>query len=225
MSSHQKKRVEDAAAKLSEKGLVRDRDFRVIVAPDQHLLSFVDPETQDIVTYVATLHHHSYIDTPVRHAKMTMKKDGVLVVSDWHNPEWEHPNRVYEALAADFDWETKKADLDAFAEAYPKAMEVAPTLSHLDHASYMEIRGFWRGWVDVRKKAVEEGSFDERDDILMLESHRPVEMQNQTLMEAGFDLHPNFEAELIDDGIMKSNPDQLLDTSRLLMTMVVQKKV
>jgi SAM-dependent methyltransferase len=222
------KRAETAASELDKRGLARDKDYKVVVAPDQHLLAFVNPGTQDIVTYVAVLHHHAYIDTPAKHAHVTMKNGGLLVISDWHNPEWEHPGRVYEALAEDYDpdefgWETKHRDLLAFATAYPKALEAAPALSPLDQASYMEIRGFWRGWSRVRKAAVDSGAFDPRDDILMLEAHRPVERQNEVLARAGFNMHPEYEAELIGDGILEANPGQLLETSRLLMTTVAEK--
>jgi SAM-dependent methyltransferase len=222
------KRVEAVAAELDKRGLKRGADYRVIVAPDQHLMAFVGPGTQDIVSYVATFHHHSYIDTPARHVNMVLRPGGTLVIADWHNPEWEHPARVYDALREDFDvdrsgWETKHEDLVAFMQAYPKANEPAPPLSPLDRASYMEIRGFWKGWAKVRRREIEEGTFDERDDILMLEAHRPVERQNEVLDWAGFDLHPEFEQQLIGDGAIKSNPDQLLETSRLMMTTVAQK--
>ncbi len=224
------KRAEDAASKLSEKGLNRGKDYKVIVAPDQHLLALVKPESQDIVSYVATLHHHSYIDTPVKTVYVTMKKGRrMLVVSDWHNPEWEHPNRVYKALKEDFDaeefnWETKEQDLKAFAEAYPKALEKAPELSPLDHASYMQIRKFWQGYARVRKKAIKAGEFDENDDILMLEAHIPVERQNDILRKAGFTLYPRFHEDSNRKDTVKDNPEQLLVDSRLLMTTVAYKQ-
>lgn len=223
------KRAEDAASKLSERGLNRNKDYRVIVAPDQHLLAFVEPETQDIVSYVATLHHHSYIDTTAKIVNVTMKPGGALVVSDWHNPEWEHPGRVYKALQQDFDadefnWKTKERDLSAFAEMFPKALEAAPELSPLDHASYIQIRGFWQGYARVRKKAIEVGEFDENDDILMLEAHVPVERQNKILENAGFTINPKFIEDSNSEDKVKDNPEQLLPDSRLLMTTVAYKQ-
>ena len=222
------KRAEDAASKLSERGLSRGKDYRVIVAPDQHLPAFVEPESQDIVSYVAVLHHHSYTDTTAMIINAAMKKKGQLVISDWHNPEWEHPNRVYRALKDDFDaeefsWEGKERDLALFARAYPKAFEEAPELSPLDRASYMQIRGFWQGWARVRKKAIEADNFDENDDILMLEAHVPVERQNEVLRNAGFELNPTF-LEYNNGKKVKHNPEQLLPDSRLLMTTVAYKQ-
>ncbi len=223
------KRVEDAASKLSEKGLKRNKDYRVIVAPDQHLPAFVEPESQDIVSYVAVLHHHSYTDTTAMIINAAMKKKGQLVISDWHNPEWEHPNRVYNALKDDFNpdefnWGTKEHDIRAFVDAYPKALEEAPELSPLDHGSYTQIRKFWQGWARVRKKAIEAREFDENDDILMLEAHVPVERQNEVLRNAGFMINPKFMEDLNGQDNIKDNPEQLLDDSRLLMTTVAYKK-
>ena len=222
------KRAEDAASKLSEKGLNRGKDYRVIVAPDQHLLAFVKPESQDIVTYVATLHHHSYIDNPLAIVRATMDRDGMLVISDWHNPEWEHPNRVYNALKEDFDaeefgWEGKEKDLALFARAYPKAFEEAPKL-YEDNASYMQIRKFWQGYARIRKKAIEAREFAENDDILMLEAHIPVERQNEVLRKAGFGLNSTFFEDNNGKEVLKHNPEQLLPDSRLLMTTVAYKQ-
>jgi len=215
------KRAEDAATKLSEKGLDRDKDFRVVVAPDQHILAFIDPGSQDIVSYVATLHHHSYIDTPLRAANVVLNDGGRIVISDWHNPEWEHPNRVYVALNEDFDpdeygWETKDVDIKAFTEMFPKALEEAPSLSPLDEASYHQIRKFWQGYAKIKKKAIDEKQFNEADDILMLEAHIPVEQQNRILSKAGFKISS------IPDSMIE-NPEQLLQDSRLLMTTLAYK--
>ncbi len=223
------KRVEDTASHLSKKGLKRNKDYRVIVAPDQHLLAFVKSRSQDIVSYVASLHHHSYTDTTAKTVNVVMKKKGQLVVSDWHNPEWEHPNRVYKALKEDFDteefgWERKEIDLALFARTFPKAYEEAPELSPLDHGSYMQIRKFWQGYARIRKKAIDTGEFDVNDDILMLEAHVPVERQNEVLRNAGFMISPKFVEDLNGQDNIKDNPEQLLNDSRLLMTTVAYKQ-
>lgn len=224
-----RKRLEKTASDLSKRGLVIDKDYMLIESPDQHMLAFVEPETQDILSYVATFHHHSYIDTPARHAKVTMKDGGILLIADWHNPTWEHPARVRRALIDDFDkdefeWETKEKDIRAFEEAYPKSLEEPPELLPLDHSSYMEIRKFWStGWSTIIKDAIKKGKFDERDEIKMLEAHRPVERQNEELYRAGFNLHPEYEERLIYDGLIKENPHQLRKESRQLMITVAQK--
>lgn len=224
-----KKRVEFAAEELTKRGLARNKDFRLVVAPDQHMLAFVEPESQDIISYVASIHHHSYLDTPIKTAAAVMKKKGTLIISDWYNPEWEHPRRVYEALRDDFDadefnWTTKDRDLAAFASAYPKALKEAPELSPLNRASYMQIRRFWKGWARVRKRAIETGEFDENDDILMLEAHRPVERQNEIIKSAGLVINPKYMEDQEGNNVVRDNPNQLLDDSRLLMTTVAYKQ-
>jgi len=223
------KRVRAAAEKLTEKGLEEGNDFRVIVGPDQHLLAFIDPESQDIVSYVATLHHHSYIDTPLRAVNLIMKDGGQLVISDWHNPEWEHPNRVYRALLEDYDpdeygWDTKDDDIKAFVGMFPKALEEAPSLSPLDEASYQQIRKFWQGYARIKRIAREAGQFSEANDILMLEAHIHVEQQNRIVSSAGFNVSRPSTGEMKEREIMKGDPDQLLDDSRLLMTTLAYKR-
>jgi SAM-dependent methyltransferase len=223
-----RERLDSAAFELEKRGLKENLNFRLIQAPDQHLLAFVEPGTQDIVSYVATLHHHSYFDTPLKHAYHTLNGNGIIVISDWHNPEWEHPARVREALVEDFDaddfgWETKDADIWAFERAYPKSLETPFEMGELDDASYREIRKFWsEGWAKVRKDAIEIEDFDPRDDIYMLEAHRPVEMQNGQLSSVGFKLYTDFQEKLTRD-LGYENPHQLRKESRLLMTTVGNK--
>lgn len=222
-------RLKSAAFELEKRGLKQNWNFRLIQAPDQHLLAFVGLGSQDIASYVASLHHHSYYDTPLANVYHALKDKGVIVVSDWHNPEWEHPARVRKALIEDFDdetlgWDTKNIDIRAFEEAFPNSLSTPHDLSSLDEASYIEIRKFWSsdGWAAVRKQAVDKGEFQEGDDILMLESHRPVERQNGELKQTGFNLDTDYNNELFDD-LGYTNPHQLRKESRLLMTTVGMK--
>jgi SAM-dependent methyltransferase len=169
-------RLEGAAGELEKIGLKRNKNFVVYRGKkDTDALALVGPRSQDIIGTVAQMHHHAYLDVPMITLALTLKKDGYLVCADWHNSMWEHPNRVYEFLKNDFDWETKNKDLAAFRRMFPKATETAPALEGSEEMANKMIRSFWRnGWAEVRKEAIEKGEFQPCDDILMLEGHRPV---------------------------------------------------
>src|SRR3989338_2155097 len=179
-------RSESTAAKLEEMGLKRGEDFTTYVARDTDVPDFLSPSTMDIASYVAVLHHHAYLDTPLRAVYGALRPGGKIIIADWHNAMWEHPARVYEFLKGGFDWPTKDQDLAVFVQAYPNALKVSPSLSPLDEGSNRNIKKFWQSWVKVRAREVEAGTFKPEDDILMLEAHRPVERQNEVLGAVGF---------------------------------------
>jgi len=211
-------RIESAAAELEKKGLKLGKNFRIYAARDIDIPQFVEPNSQDIASYVAALHHHSYLDAPLRHVYKSIKKNGLLIVADWHNAMWEHPNRVYEFLRDEFEWPTKEHDLEAFVRAYPKALEKAPDLSELDAASNRHIKRFWKGWANVRKREKDSGAFGPEDDIFMLEAHRPVERQNEAIERVGYGLDTPAIREL-----QNPNPRMLVPDSGILYATIGQK--
>ncbi len=178
---------------------------------------FVVSSSQDIASYVAVLHHHAYNDTPLAHIYDALKIGGNLIIAEWHNAMWEHPNRVYEFLQ-EFDWPTKQEDLDAFVAAYPKALDEAPDISDLDAGSNRNIKKFWKSWADVRKREIDSGVFRPEDDIWMLEAHKPVEKQNQALVDAGYRLDTRQIRDLQD-----TNPKRLVEDAGILYATVAQK--
>lgn len=216
-------RCEAAAAKLEKRGLKADIDFEFHVDINNHMLEYVGPESQNIICYVATFHHHSYIDTPLAVAYSALIPGGIITSSDWHNSMWEHPKRVYEFLKA-FEWKTKGEDLEAFVKMFPKAVEPVHRLNPFNETANEQIRKFWRdGWLPVRKEAIERNGFDYRDEILMFEAHRPVERCRDEMFLAGFDLYAPFIEELYEEVGFGGNPHQILDDSRILMTISGQK--
>jgi len=213
-----KDRLESAASELEKMGLKRGKNFRIIVGRDNDISSFVEPDSQDITSYVGVVHHHAYLDAPLSQVYRSLSKNGLLVVADWHNAMWEHPNRVYEFLRDEFEWFIKEQDLEAFVRAYPKALEKAPELSELDAASNRHIKRFWKAWGNVRKREMESGTFRSEDDIFMLEAHRPVERQNEAIERVGYRLDTPAIRELQD-----TNPRGLVPDSGILYMTVAQK--
>lgn len=204
-------RVENAAQKIAGLGLTRGRNFRVCVGRDIDVPNFVEPESQHIVSSVAQIHHHAYLDTPLKALNSVIIPRGNIIIADWHNSMWEHPNRVYEFLKSYFEWDSKEADLREFARMYPKALETAPLLSGPEAEANYEIQRFWKGWESVRKEAIAKGEFQPGDDILMLEGHRPVYKQIDEMRPIGMSTNPNHVGDF-----MSENPIPLLPTSGLL---------
>ncbi len=200
-------RGENAAKELDKRGLKRDKNYRVIVGKDLEIPGYLEPESQNIVTAVATIHHHAYLDMPFRVIYDVLGKGGYFITADWHNSMWESPHRVYDFLK-EFDWPGKEKDLKNFEKAYLIGKEKPPLLNDAEEKTNEMIRAFWRGWIKVRKRAKEKGEFDPRDDIWLLEGHRPHERYIDEMIRTGFRL----------DGVY-----QIMDDSKLLMRLTGKK--
>jgi SAM-dependent methyltransferase len=212
-------RIEAAAQKLDEMGLKRGKHFKVCVGRDSDVAGFVEPGSQNIVSSVAQIHHHAYLDMPLKCLYDVMAPYGTIIIADWHNSMWEHPNKVYQFLRNEFNWETKQEDLQKFLGAYPKALEPIP--EHINDPfkeADIEIQRFWKGWEAVRSAAINRGEFQPEDDILMLEGHRPVYQQIRTMKDVGFSVD-----EIGRFFILTANPMPLLPTSGLLYLTVGKK--
>lgn len=203
------KKLRSTVEMLREMGMKEGDNMVPVVGRDLDASTHMKKGRQHVVFSVATLHHHAYIDTPFKEIYGLLRPGGYFITADWHNSMWEHPNRVYRYLQ-EFSWETKGHDLDAFRRTFRYALEKAPELDGLDEQTNHMIREFWRGWVRVRKEAIERGQFNPEDDIWMLEGHRPVERYVEEMQKAGFRLY--------------KDPIQLLPDCRLLMTVVARKQ-
>ncbi len=212
------KRCDASAAELEKRGLKKGKNFQTVADIDNRILEYVGPESQDIICSVAQIHHHAYLDTPLAVIHAALKPGGIFTSSDWHNSMWEHPNRVYRFLQ-ELEWETKERDLEEFARAYPKALEEAFEPNPEDGMSNEHIRRFWKGWIEVRREAIEREEFDPDDEILMLEGHRPVERYEEEMGKAGLVTeYAGFVRELYEEAGLERNPHQHLEDSRILMT-------
>jgi len=190
--------------------------YQVIVDSDINILKYVVPETVDIFTGVASLHHHSHI--PFELFYQVLKKGGYLVSSDWHNSMWEEPYRVYKMLER-FDWPKKEKGLKHFLDVYPTArIPVADPANPLDKQANEDIINFWLGYYELLK----EGDLG-NNEIWPLEGHRPVERYKQQMQDAGFSLDSPDILELIESKTITDNPHQIKPDSRLLMLTIGQK--
>lgn len=210
-------RLEDTAKNLEAKGLKRGRDFECHEARDVDVLDCAANISQDILCSVAAIHHHAYLDRPVQALASATKSGGFIVLADWHNSMWVHPNRVYEFLKS-FEWPSKKSDLDKLQRRYPKASEVSLEKDPMLAEANRMIERFWRAWSEIRTREIQAGRFDYNDDFYMLEGHRPVDRYIEELIAAGFKI----DAPYI-EGTMARNPFPLLPTSDILQVTVGQK--
>jgi len=208
-------RIEDTAKKLEGLGLKQKKNFKIIVARDLDIPMNVDINSQDIASYVAVLHHHAYLDTPLKAVYDSLKPNGYLIIADWHNTMWEHPSRIYEFLNEEFIWNNKERDLDNFVEMFPNALNETPEQDPLYENANINIKKFWKSYANIRKKEIEKGNFKAEDDIWMLEAHRPVEKQNQVLRSLGYEL---------DGGDLQNpNPRRLVEDAGILYVTLAQK--
>ncbi len=211
-------RLESAVAKLEERGLKVGKNISMVVGKDTDVPKYVEPNSQHIVCSVAALHHHAYLDEPMQGLADATRPGGFISLADWHNSMWEHPSRVYSFLADHFDWPTKREDLKAFREMYPKANEPAPEKDETETEANRMIQRFWKGWESVRREAIAKDEFDPRDDIFMLEGHRPIGQYVSELREQGFETQTDYLSNT-----MITNPWPLIPTSGLLYLTVGQK--
>ena len=218
-------RLESAVEKLRGMGLREGEHFKALHGlTDMDVARVVEPGSQDIIGSVAAIHHHAYLDVPVKFLGNATRPGGYISIADWHNSMWEHPNRVYRFLVDGFDWETKDRDLAAFVSMYPGALKSAPQLSGPDEVANEMIRSFWRdGWAQVRGQAIQSGEFNPRDDILMLEGHRPVKRYVTDLEAGGYRIDTSGTRNLMESGVVSQNPQPLVDGSAILMQTVAQK--
>jgi len=206
---------------LKRMDLKEGKDFIAFQCRDVDMLSFIQPASQDIVSLVATLHHHAYIDTPLSIFYRILANSGLIMIADWHNSMWEHPARVYQALREDYDWPSKEEDLARFLAIYPNATE-RPWSDDFDFEANRMIREFWRSYGKIKAQEIADGQFKEEDDILMLEGHRPVEQYLKELDAAGFLLSSRIP-ELIEALKLNGSPHQLLPDSSILMFTLASK--
>ena len=218
-------RLEDSVSKLKKIGLKRGKNFIEHAAKDTEALKFVEPGSQYIIGSVAQIHHHAYLDTPLRVLYNALDNNGIILIADWHNSMWEHPARVYQALVEDYEWLSKGEDLKNFISAYPKALEIAPELPGLEISSNLMIRKFWKTYGEIKAELIKQGKFKEDDDILMLEGHRPVERQIEDMHKVGYKTDTVYVMQLVDDLDLNGNPHQMLENSRILMFTIGHKYI
>ena len=204
----------EAAKKTMEENRI---SHELICSPDIYADKHVRKGSVDILTGVASIHHHSAI--PFSLYRRLLKPGGFAVFGDWHNSIWESPFRVYQFLRA-FDWPERELGLENWKESYPNIAVPEPD-EPADRQANKDITGFWLGYHQILR----ESGADRlgANAIWPLEGHRPVERYVEEMQKAGFSLDsPNIN-RILRRGIISDNPHQLLPQSRLLMLTIGEK--
>jgi len=202
----------EAAKKMMEENEIK---HRIICDTDLIMSQYIADESVDILIGVASIHHHSQI--PFGLYYRVLKPGGIAVFADWHNSIWEHPFRVYRFLQT-FDWPEKEAGLRNWLKYYPSGS--VPESIGFDEQANKDITSFWLGYHQILR---ESGTGLGPNSIWPLEGHRPVERYIEEMKEAGFDVNSTLLERLVEQGVITSNPHQLLPDSRLLMVTVGEK--
>ncbi len=176
--------------------------YRIVPSMDNDMLNQIEPGSVDIITAVASIHHHARI--PFETYREVLKPGGFLVIADWHHSLWEHPHRVLEFFKG-FQWPNKEKGLQNWIEVYRQAQVTAEPIDNLDDLQAIkQITAFWHRYRQIlERKDVKDNN------IWPLEGHRPVAIYLENLRSAEF---------------MADSPQQLLPDSSLLMLTVAQKE-
>lgn len=163
------------------------------------------PETIDIVTAVAVLHHHGSRKAPLSNIYNVLKKGGYFICADWCNSMWDHPNKVYRFLQSldkdETGWPSKEDDLKRFVDAYPNTVADIKKQDALLEDANEKIGNFWKNWIMIRHEAIQKGEFDEKDELYMLEAHTPVVSLKNDVTDAKLNIL-NSTYHLPDSGLL-----------------------
>lgn len=177
--------------------------YGILKGTDSESLPTLPNGFADIITGVASIHHHSEI--PFAEHLRVLKPGGSAIYPDWHQDIWLYPGGVLRFLEAfdEEEWPRREEGLRHWVEVYPQALET-PTLSDdpKDVRARDEITRFWKAYAKiVRERGV-------NNELWPLEGHRPAQEYVWSMREAGFKQ-------------VVSRP--LLDYSSLLQVTVGQK--
>ena len=208
---------------FNELGLVIGKDFDIYTGTDIEVIpEHLDQGSQDIVAANGTLHHHAFWDHPYQLIFNLLNKGGFFANFDWFQCLCEHPARIYQALRNhDFKepvvWETKKEDLNAYAEMFPQALGDYIKFPSADEMATRMITTFWLdGWAVVRAKAIANDSFDPRDDIFLHEAHGRPETMFELLDNIGFLQNTREISYIRNVSDFNGNPHQILTKEKML---------
>ncbi len=188
------KRTAAMKGQLESFGLKEGKNFRILNIRDLDVPNHVEPNSQDIISAVATLHHHAYLDAPINCLYFVQKQGGVISIADWHCSLWDHPNRVYKMLV---EMGAQEEDLSAFAKKFPKSLIEAPQESEGEKIANNTMKVFWNnGWKNVKYEKIAEGIFLPSDEIFIPEAHRPVRKLVYEMEKAGYVINDPYLYEI-----------------------------
>lgn len=166
------------AGQLMEEAGVK---YQKLIGADMEILSGLEPGSVDILTGVASIHHHARI--PFESYARVLKKGGFAIFADWHHDLWEHPTRVLKFLER-FNWPQKEAGLANWKVAYPQAIDDPDATLRLTPEELMareQITRFWLGYKNIADRANLGPNA-----VWPLEGHKPVKRYIEGMQEAGF---------------------------------------
>lgn len=208
--------------KMKNRGLTRDSDYSIINARDIDALDYLDTDSQDLALQVAAVHHHRSRKKSFGCASTFVKKGGIYVSVDWHSRLWMAPAVVYNYLLREMKWPEKERCMAVFVDAYPGAKDALPRFGHYSLEELKVFSRYWQAWNEKRQEMIADGSFDYSDDFFAMEGHCPIEVYIRELKEAGFEQDTPRIIKLVDDGVIKANPEQIIPNHNLAQGLVSQ---
>ena len=200
-----------------------------VKATDLEIIDKLGTEQFHIAMSVAGVHAHAYLDEPFRQIAESLKPSGMFITGDWHNSMWEHPSTVYDFFNSfdEADWPEKEEFLKTFCEAYPEAKSPFPYISDYKDPEHIkehrlareQIKKFWKAWAKIRKEAIAEGKLNPKDEMILLEGHRPGHHYAEEMERAGLKI----DIPILRDYFRRNNPYGAIPNSRLHMITYGQK--
>lgn len=209
-----KESLKTAEQLMEEQGV----NHRILIGTDTEVLRELRSQSVDILTGVASIHHH--VKIPFKDYARVLKIGGFAVFADWHHDLWEHPARVLGFLE-EFDWPQKEEGLINWKEAYPQALNNPDKTLQLTQEELMarkQITRFWLAYKNIADRANLGPNA-----IWPLEGHRPVSRYIQEMKEAGLHNQTPRINSLLDEMGIPSIPFPLLDNSSLLQVTIAQR--
>lgn len=196
-----KESLEEACTKLAEAGLVIGKTLHTDNAKDIEVLRQLDPETVDIITANASVHHHAFLAPVFEGISKALRPGGWIVIGDWFNSMWTSPTRVYELLN-ELQWQGKEQQLIDFRRNFGyDECEIKEAVPELEAAN-RQICDFWINYAKTKDPST--------PPFFLLEGHRPTNDYICGLAEYGVHI--------------QRGPVKLLTGSSLLSVLVAQKE-
>lgn len=183
--------VDPSKESLASAGQLMENEgvkYELFTGMDIEVLKNWPDKSVDILTGVASVHHHAEI--PFDEYTRVLKDGGSAVFADWHHDLWEHPARVLKFLGR-FDWPQKEQGLADWIATYPEALnnpDANFTATPAELAAREQITRFWLAY-----KNITDGANLGRNAIWPLEGHRPVRWYIEGMRKAGLVTAPPYK--------------------------------
>ena len=169
--------LEAAAERLQQ----RDAKYQAVNKPDTEFIAGCGPDSFHVVTAVAAIHHHAYLDPIFAELYRVLAPGGLLCFSDWHHRMHLHPRHAFALVQfSHSSGLISDADLNRFREVFPNVEEPCEdNETDEDKTAHKQIVEQCRNHIIL----------SEKDPFLYeyyLEGVRPVENYLELMSGAGF---------------------------------------